>query len=632
VKEDRASKESARGAPQDDLSTHHERLEESKESAQGAPQDDLSTHHERLEWVKTSIALEDLFKSRSIKPDEPERDVQKVLLVGEAGTGKTTLSRKVASSWAQGKWGEAFEAVYVLPVRSLPQSQYDNLSMRREETLATAIANHCFPPREEEEYKRLRRHISEELEQPTTLLVLDGLDERYGASDKLLGQALGGSHKLLLLSRPYGIEQERSLVDLEIEHVGLSDGQMENYVSGELSLELGEGLLSFIREHPAIAAIAHVPVNLHILCALWQDDVGGVRAEIMRGSLPGLYRKLTGYIWERYEKRHRELGLQNKEREELFDMLGKIALRALERGELLISSKLVDAVLEEVPNSDDRRLFSEILPASGLLQVVGRQYQFPHLTFQEYFAGRLLARNLLSEDGKAQSRVGKFFSKHKYERQYGVMFSFLSGEVSKFGGLEGIGQLLSLLEVEPKEVVGVQHLLLQLRCVNEWLCVAGEDLEGGLGELEEKFHVIRSLKKWFGIGLKRVRRGEYDRKLLKLLTTGLQGLRAVAAHAPALLELLREAMRDRDYNVRSAASSALGEVVKAAPDHAEKVLPSLIEAMRDDHWRVRSAASSALGEVVKAAPDHAEKVLPSLIEAMRDSEDWVRSAASSALG
>ena len=41
------------------------------------------------------------------------------------------------------------------------------------------------------------------------------------------GQAKAGSHKLLLLSRPYGIEQERTLVDLEIEHVGLSDGQMQ---------------------------------------------------------------------------------------------------------------------------------------------------------------------------------------------------------------------------------------------------------------------------------------------------------------------------------------------------------------------------------------------------------------------
>ncbi|MCG8341039.1 MAG: NACHT domain-containing protein, partial [Cytophagales bacterium] len=89
-----------------------------KEDREGQ-QDHLSTHHERLEWIKNPIALEDLFKSRSTKPDEPEREIHKVLLVGEPGTGKTTLSRKLAYSWTQGKWGEAFEAVYVLPVRAL---------------------------------------------------------------------------------------------------------------------------------------------------------------------------------------------------------------------------------------------------------------------------------------------------------------------------------------------------------------------------------------------------------------------------------------------------------------------------------------------------------------------------------
>ncbi|MCG8339957.1 MAG: NACHT domain-containing protein, partial [Cytophagales bacterium] len=584
------------------------------------------------------------------------------------GTGKTTLSRKLAYSWAQRAWGKAFEAVYVLPVRALQQSQYNNLSMRRDETLATAIANHCFHPREEDEYKRLRRQISQELEQPTTLLVLDGLDERYGASEKLLGQALVGNHKLLLLSRPYGIEQERSLVDLEIEHVGLSDEQMENYVSGELPPELGEGLLSFIKEHPAIEAVAHVPVNLHILCALWQNDVGGVRAEIMRGSLPGLYRKLTRYIWERYERRHRELCLQNKEREELFDVLGKIALRALERGDLLISPELVGAVLEELPNSGDRQLFRDILPASGLLQVVGRQYQFPHLTFQEYFAGRLLARQLLS----SEANVRKFFSEHKYERQYGVMFSFLSGEVSKEQGVEGIRQLLSLLEETPQEVVGVQHLLLQMKLLNEWLCVAGEDLEVGLAALEEEFHVMDSLQDWFREGLERVRR-KGDRALLELLTTGLQGSRAVAAPAEQVLPSLIEAMRDKDYDVRSAASEALGEIslqqrietywatqkqglipiiatqlyhtpllvrTSLKPHHQQVVLyptagqsitwdkpheevqrfvQQIKSAQPNSAFRVRDAASYVSREVVKATPEHAEQALPLLTAARKDS-------------
>ncbi|MCG8340607.1 MAG: HEAT repeat domain-containing protein, partial [Cytophagales bacterium] len=198
--------------------------------------------------------------------------------------------------------------------------------------------------------------------------------------------------------------------------------------------------------------------------------------------------------------------------------------------------------------------------------------------------------------------------------------------------MEGIVQLLSLLEEKPKEVVGVQHLLLQLRCVNEWLCVAGEDLEAGLAELEGKFQVMRSLKKWFGRGLERVRSRD-DRQLLSLLTTGLQGLRAVAGHAPMLLELLLEALRDDNWQVRRAARSALGELVKAAP--AAQVLPRLLEAMRDDndpYGEVRIAALSALGELLKAAPQNAAQVLPGLLEAMRDDNWQVRSATSSALG
>ena len=86
---------------------------------------------------------------------------------GSQGTGKTTLSRKIAYRWTQDKWGQELKAVYVLPVRALQESQYDNGHMRKEATLPTAIANNCFaiPPSEEDEYKRLRCQISKELKQ-----------------------------------------------------------------------------------------------------------------------------------------------------------------------------------------------------------------------------------------------------------------------------------------------------------------------------------------------------------------------------------------------------------------------------------------------------------------------------------
>lgn len=149
-----------------------------------------------------------------------------MLLVGEAGIGKATLSRKLAYTWAQEDWGKEFDAVYVLPVKKLQKSEHDSHSMRRDETQVTAVANNCFPTHyKNEEYEHLENRISEELVRPQTLQVLNGLDELCGASEKLLQQAMAGVHKLLLLSRPYGIEQLRTLVDLEIEHIGLMTGK-----------------------------------------------------------------------------------------------------------------------------------------------------------------------------------------------------------------------------------------------------------------------------------------------------------------------------------------------------------------------------------------------------------------------
>ena len=223
-----------------------------------------------------------MFKKRKTKPDGPEKEIQKVLLVGEPGTGKTTLSRKAGLPLDARQVGPGIAGRLCAAQSGL----YNKVNMImgttyvRTESLATAIVNNCFPvPQNErdEAYEGLRDQISEELKQPTTLVVLDGLDERYGASEKLLSQAKAGRHKLLLLSRPYGIEQERTMVDIEIEHAGFNDGQMEAYVRGDLSAELGEALLQFIKEYPAIGAIAHVPVNLQILCALWKDNQASVR-------------------------------------------------------------------------------------------------------------------------------------------------------------------------------------------------------------------------------------------------------------------------------------------------------------------------------------------------------------------
>ena len=158
---------------------------------------------------------------------------------------------------------------------------------------------------------------------PTTLVILDGLDERAGACKEILIQAQAGTHKLLMLSRPYGIETERQTVDIEIEHVGFNRAQLKAYVESEVPNRYRSAeLLGYIDKHANIRSIAHIPVNLQILCALWQDEDYDVRSVSHQGSLPGLYRLVTDFTWQRYTKKW---GLADENEEEVFDTLGQIA-------------------------------------------------------------------------------------------------------------------------------------------------------------------------------------------------------------------------------------------------------------------------------------------------------------------
>ena len=299
---------------------------------------------------------------------------------------------------------------------------------------------------------------------------------RAGASKELLSQAQAGSHKLLMLSRPYGVDTERRIASIEIEHAGFNDDQCKAYVQEELSDgKLADELLGYIQKHANICSIAHVPVNLQILCALWQDEGHKVREALKQGSLSRFYGRFSQWVWHRYQERAQQ-GASVQAREQLFDQLGQIALSALKAGQVLIEPGLIEEALTD-SKTDAREVKNKCKDAGFLLlqSIEGKFYQSPHITFQEYFAGRWLARLFLEEK---RNKVKEWLDAHKYEPQYGRTLSFLAGEVSKQPSEESeevqhstLQQLLELLDAGPVELVGVQQTLMQVRLLAEWLCL-----------------------------------------------------------------------------------------------------------------------------------------------------------------
>lgn len=54
-------------------------------------QDHSVENHERNNMTRTPIELKDLFRKRSLKYNGPIQEIDKVLLVGNPGTGKQTI-------------------------------------------------------------------------------------------------------------------------------------------------------------------------------------------------------------------------------------------------------------------------------------------------------------------------------------------------------------------------------------------------------------------------------------------------------------------------------------------------------------------------------------------------------------
>ncbi|MEL6413086.1 MAG: NACHT domain-containing protein, partial [Bacteroidota bacterium] len=164
--------------------------------------------------AKHPIALEQLF-------DHDGKEHRRVIVLGRAGVGKTTLCRKIAYTWAKNddkgqreQWYPTkFEAVYVLPVRNLKKDRYNGHGLRRQENLQTAIVRECFGGDkffDDEEFKAYVAYVKKQLKchPEKILIVLDGLDESSGVHRDIIKQAkrLKKAYHLWL-SRPYGVDQ-----------------------------------------------------------------------------------------------------------------------------------------------------------------------------------------------------------------------------------------------------------------------------------------------------------------------------------------------------------------------------------------------------------------------------------------
>ena len=349
---------------------------------------------------RTPLTYGDLFKGES-----ETRPVRKVLVEGDAGIGKTTLSISVSEGWANGRLFQQFELVLLLPLRHKELASVDSIPellnlLHSSKELCSSVAN-----------------LLEEKEGDKVLIIADGWDElaeSKRSEDSFLYKLVLGEVlpfvSSIVTSRPLASAPLHQLpcIDRFVEVCGFDKESIVEYIQSEFTndKERIDHLLEQLESNPVVASVCSIPLNCAIVCHLW-------RWRTLDKALPATMTEL-------YTKLILNVALHNLQKkdefkniESLYDFdslpiclqeswnnLCKFAFQAMKGDKIIFSKEDLSFVF---PQGLDKVHSFGLLQADDHILETGHEtsFHFLHLTFQEYLAALHLAKLSLDEQLEA---------------------------------------------------------------------------------------------------------------------------------------------------------------------------------------------------------------------------------------
>ena len=321
-------------------------------------------------WEKTDQIVEpsDMF-------DEDEESMSKpriILIEGSPGTGKTTLSLKLAYDWAMGQMPNKFpevELVLLIKCRDMKDSI--------QESAKTQLL-----PWDNDE---LRNVLDSFLHSGKIMLIVDGVDEISKSAEShvvnLLNRKCLKNCYVVLTSRQEKGMEVRKHCDKLLEIEGYSYKSINSFINKYFGSnnDLAKKLRKKVRPKTEnnLRTLATNPLNTLLLCVVFEDNGGYLPTTVIE-----LYQNIVECIWKRYCKKKRP-----EEKDTSFEIakqtLGRLACESLIEHDTLYfrESKLGE---DEIQCTKIGFLYKDDISTKMLNP--NNTYWFLHKTFQEYFA------------------------------------------------------------------------------------------------------------------------------------------------------------------------------------------------------------------------------------------------------
>ena len=332
-----------------------------------------------LAIIKEQTEKDKTEKEEPIEIKELLNTSKKSLIYGKAGVGKTTLCKYIAYKWANNELYEAFDYVVYIALRE----------WKRDGLKGTILDNY---------YSSDIKEISFDIEanNSKTLFLFDGYDE-LDANKKATLQKEINTYNLqnyIITTRPYGYQKSDFNVDESFETIGFTDENVDAYIENFFKESQKEkSLQEFLQKNINIKHIAYIPLMLEMICSLWKDE------EFQESvTMTELYGQVVENILKKHSAlKNDESVYKRQNRKKINEQLGTLAFKGLMQQKIVFDGDFIEETLEDITFFEQNTINSGFLKSDNIdKDLLDNNFEFLHLTFQEYFSALYIVG--LSED------------------------------------------------------------------------------------------------------------------------------------------------------------------------------------------------------------------------------------------
>lgn len=470
---------------------------------------------ERIYESRKPIQLEELFK-----PMYADGNIErkKIILYGGAGTGKSTVTQRIAYDWASTKPAEKkfkfpnathpFKLVIWIKLRNLVNYINTNNGEDSADLTFVSFLINTLQPKLKYKYRnhleKLNDILSALYENDEEVLYLcDGNDEIANLPQSHLARRiyenfLLAQPNLFVTSRPYYDLPLSNNIDKNsfrlIELLGFNFENSFNYLEQHFKdREKSVGydyLKGLLQNDHNIRGLAHIPINMEILCALMTVKKNESCPKLAGSTRTNLYQEMVFFLLQRHSGRwlleksknillDKENIFKYFETSGLLSILGNLALKGLSERRLVFSADEVKAEVRAVlgHNQNEKQMFSQVFTTeffrgwtwqSGAIEdnidFIG-QGEFLHLTLQEYIAAWFLVFQIRQSSSIFGSRAAQIIEHYKYHPLYSMTWLFVAGLLSSEENV--LSKFVEYAAGSPYIIAGYSYDNFILRCLEE---------------------------------------------------------------------------------------------------------------------------------------------------------------------